>query len=148
MDAVLTVHGKPVQVQGANIRHYSEYLLERAKSYGEIKFDFVRGGQGRLKRLSVDKGLLRQTESVQIQIEALLQCDVGNPGERPGSVLYKKPADGCHSLQLLTNEPQNEITLTAFRLLTMDLLVLYHVMNEGTINVLGAFLLPRKLGIC
>jgi len=25
----------------------------------------------------------------------------------------------------------------AFRLLTMDLLVLFHVMNEGTINVLG-----------
>lgn len=34
-------------------------------------------------------------------------------------------------------EPENEITLTAFRLLTMDLLVLFHVMNEGTINVLG-----------
>lgn len=40
-------------------------------------------------------------------------------------------------LQLLSAEPENEITLTAFRLLTMDLLVLYHVMNEGTINVLG-----------
>jgi len=80
VDAVLTEHGKPVQVQGANIRHYSEYLLERAKSFGEIRFDFVRGGQGRLKKLSVDKGLLRQTESAQIQIEALLQCDVGNPG--------------------------------------------------------------------
>lgn len=40
-------------------------------------------------------------------------------------------------LQLLNNEPENEITLTAFRLLTMDLLVLFHVMNEGTINVLG-----------
>ena len=39
--------------------------------------------------------------------------------------------------QLLNNEPENEITLTAFRLLTMDLLVLFHVMNEGTINVLG-----------
>lgn len=40
-------------------------------------------------------------------------------------------------LQLLDHEPENEITLTAFRLLTMDLLVLFHVMNEGTINVLG-----------
>jgi phosphatidylinositol-binding clathrin assembly protein len=35
------------------------------------------------------------------------------------------------------NEPENEITLTAFRLLAMDLLVLYHVSNEGTMNVLG-----------
>ena len=40
-------------------------------------------------------------------------------------------------LQLLSTEVENEITLTAFRLLTMDLLILYHVMNEGTINVLG-----------
>lgn len=27
--------------------------------------------------------------------------------------------------------------MTSFRLLTMDLLVLFHVMNEGTINILG-----------
>lgn len=80
VDAVLTEHGKPVQVQGSNIRHYSEYLLERARSYREIKLDFVRGGEGRLKRLSIDKGLLRETESVQSQIDALLKCDVGNPG--------------------------------------------------------------------
>ncbi|OQE77753.1 hypothetical protein PENNAL_c0058G06523 [Penicillium nalgiovense] len=37
---------------------------------------------------------------------------------------------------LLTDEPENEISLTAFRLLTLDLLTLYSVMNEGTINVL------------
>lgn len=41
------------------------------------------------------------------------------------------------SVQLLTDEPENEISLTAFRLLTLDLLTLYSVMNEGTINVLG-----------
>lgn len=40
-------------------------------------------------------------------------------------------------MQPFHEEPENEITLTAFRLLTMDLLVLFHVMNEGTINVLG-----------
>lgn len=34
-------------------------------------------------------------------------------------------------------DPDNEIAMTAFRLLTMDLLELYKVMNEGTINVLG-----------
>lgn len=48
-------------------------------------------------------------------------------------------------LQLLSAEPDNEITLTAFRLLTMDLLVLYHVMNEGTINVLGGLYFLRLL---
>jgi hypothetical protein len=35
------------------------------------------------------------------------------------------------------DDPHNEITLTAFRLVTMDLLELFKVMNEGTINVLG-----------
>lgn len=44
--------------------------------------------------------------------------------------------------QLLTDEVENEITLTAFRLLTLDLLTLYSVMNEGTINVLGRSLVP------
>lgn len=49
-------------------------------------------------------------------------------------------------LQLLNTEPENEITLTAFRLLTMDLLVLFHVMNEGTINVLGQLDTMDSLG--
>jgi len=44
------------------------------------------------------------------------------------------PSDG---VQPFDDEPENEITMTAFRLLTMDLLVLFHVMNEGTINILG-----------
>lgn len=105
-------HFTEVQTQGHNIRTYSEYLLRRAIEYGATKVDYVRGGEGRLKRLSVEKGLLREAESVQDQIRALLKC---------------QPFD---------DEPENEITLTAFRLLTMDLLVLFHVMNEGTINIL------------
>lgn len=34
-------------------------------------------------------------------------------------------------------DPDNEISLTAFRLCTMDVLELFKVMNEATINVLG-----------
>ncbi|KAF2273681.1 ANTH-domain-containing protein [Westerdykella ornata] len=105
-------HFTEVQTQGYNIKTYSEYLLTRAKEYGSTRVDYVRGGEGRLKRLSIDKGLLRETESVQNQIRYLLKCEPFH------------------------DEPENEITLTAFRLLTMDLLVLFHVMNEGTINVL------------
>ncbi|KAA6410137.1 MAG: ANTH-domain-containing [Lasallia pustulata] len=100
------------QPQGSNIRHYYSYVLSRAKAYRDTELDWVREGQGRLKRQTIDKGLLRETEIVQSQIAALVKCD------------------------LLSAEPENEISLTAFRLLTMDLLVLYHVMNEGTINVL------------
>ncbi|KAL4885839.1 ANTH domain-containing protein [Aspergillus karnatakaensis] len=101
-----------VQPQGRNIRRYSHYLLARAKAFEQTKTDYVRSGQGRMKRLTVEKGLLRETEIVQRQIKELLRCD------------------------LLTDEVENEITLTAFRLLTLDLLTLYSVMNEGTINVL------------
>ncbi|PLN84555.1 ANTH-domain-containing protein [Aspergillus taichungensis] len=100
------------QTQGHNIRRYSDYLISRARAFEKTKTDYVRSGQGRMRRLTVEKGLLRETEIVQRQIRALLKCD------------------------LLTDEVENEITLTAFRLLTLDLLALYSVMNEGTINVL------------
>jgi hypothetical protein len=76
METVLTKHGK-VQTQGRNIRHYANYLTERAKAYRDTKCDFVRGAEHRLEKLSVDKGLLRETEIVQHQIGSLLKCDVG-----------------------------------------------------------------------
>lgn len=76
-----------VQTQGHNIRTYSEYLLRRAIEYGATKVDYVRGGEGRLKRLTIEKGLLREAESVQDQIRALLKCQVlGSPRLSPISV--------------------------------------------------------------
>lgn len=65
-----------VQVQGTNIRHYYTYMLARAKAYKDTRIDWVREGVGRLKRQTIDKGLLRETEAVQSQISKLLQCDV------------------------------------------------------------------------
>lgn len=65
-----------MQTQGHNIRTYTEYLLRRAIEYGATKVDYVRGGEGRLKRLTIDKGLLREAESVQEQIRYLLKCQV------------------------------------------------------------------------
>lgn len=127
-----------VQVQGTNIRRYSDYLIQRAESFPSTKTDYVRNGMGRLKRLSVDKGLLRETESVQKQIRALIRCDVrhsDNLGTISDEVLHS---------QLLSNDPDNEITLTAFRLLTMDVLQLFAVMNEGVIGVLGKLIFPTK----
>ena len=110
-----------VQIQGANIRSYYNYLLSRVKSYRNTQTDWARDGKGRLKRQTVEKGLLRETESVQKQIAALLKCD------------------------LFSTDTENEITLTAFRLLTVDLLALYHVMNEGTINVLEHYFEMSKV---
>jgi len=119
-----------VQTQGINIRRYYEYLNERVRGYRDTKTDFVRAGVGRMKRLTIDKGLLRQTEIVQDEIEALIRCDVSRECQRNSDLLNHRQFLGNH-------DPDNEITLTAFRLLTLDLLELYRVMNEGTINVLG-----------
>lgn len=65
------------QTQGRNIRHYANYLSERARAYRDTKVDWVRGKETRLEKLSVEKGLLRETETVQNQLRALLECDVG-----------------------------------------------------------------------
>ncbi|TQS38873.1 hypothetical protein Golomagni_00612 [Golovinomyces magnicellulatus] len=110
-----------VQTQGKNIRHYTTYLTERAKAFKETKCDFVRGATSRLEKLTVEKGLLRQTECVQHQITALLKCDV------------------------LDNEPENEITITVFRMLVLDLLSLFHTMNTGLIKILGYFFEMSKI---
>ncbi|KAJ4295943.1 hypothetical protein N0V88_004645 [Collariella sp. IMI 366227] len=103
------------QTQGRNIRHYSNYLSERSRAYRETKIDWVRAKEPRLEKLTVEKGLLRETEIVQTQLNALLKCDV------------------------MENEPENEITITVFRLLVLDLLALFQALNQALINILGHF---------
>lgn len=39
--------------------------------------------------------------------------------------------------QVLDNEPENEITITVFRMLVLDLLAMFNVMNQAMINILG-----------
>ena len=73
----------------------------------------MRAKDARLEKLSVDKGLLRETETVQHQLTALLKCDV------------------------METEPENEITITVFRLLVLDLLALFQALNQALINILG-----------
>ncbi|KAI1368358.1 ANTH-domain-containing protein [Xylaria arbuscula] len=102
------------QIQGRNIRNYASYLAERVRAYKDTKVDWVRAKETRLESLSVEKGLLRETEVVQRQLSALLKCDV-------------------------LDEPENEITITVFRLLVLDLLSLFQVLNQGMINILGHF---------
>ncbi|KAL7809128.1 ANTH domain-containing protein [Trichoderma aethiopicum] len=103
------------QTQGRNIRHYANYLIERVRAYRDTKTDWVRAPESRLERLTVEKGLLRETEVVQHQLTALLKCD------------------------LLDQEPETEITIAVFRLLVLDLLPLFQVLNQGLINILGHF---------
>ncbi len=39
----------------------------------------------------------------------------------------------------MDNEPENEITITVFRLLVLDLLSLFQVLNQAMINILGVW---------
>ena len=70
-----------VQTQGHNIRCYAEYLLARAQAFERTKCDHVRSGQGRMKRLTVDKGLLRETEVVQDQRSESTRLNSSHSGE-------------------------------------------------------------------
>lgn len=70
------------------------------------------GQMGRLRELSVEKGLLRECDSLIAQVEALLKC------------------------RFHEEDVSNDITLMVFRLLVHDLLSLYQALNEGVINVL------------
>ncbi|KAK9249237.1 ANTH domain-containing protein [Lipomyces tetrasporus] len=102
---------------GDTIMRYSKYLQDRVRQYASTKIDYVRHKkdnptQGRLRSLSVDKGLLREVESVQSQIRYLLRC------------------------RFLPNDVTDDISLTAFRLLVHDLLALHQAVNEGVMNVL------------
>ncbi|KAL1903170.1 hypothetical protein Sste5346_000455 [Sporothrix stenoceras] len=110
------------QTQGRNIRHYATYLNERARAYRDTKCDWVRVKETRLEKLSVDKGLLRETEAVQNQLTALLKC-----------------SDVCEG------EQGNEITIFVFRLLVLDLLALFQVLNQAMINILGHFFEMSKV---
>lgn len=103
------------------IMMYSRYLQVRVKNFGHTKVDYVRDerlsnsvghGGGRLRTLTVEKGLLRECESVQKQIDALLKN------------------------AFLESDIKNDVVLTAFRLLVNDLLALFQQLNEGVINLL------------
>lgn len=105
-----------VQTQGANIRRYSDYLLARTLAFADTKVDYCKiAALERVKNLSIDKGLLRETGAIQDQIRALLKCD------------------------FFSKDTENDISLMAFRLITQDLLDLYAAMNQAVMNVLSRY---------
>ncbi|KAK8112031.1 uncharacterized protein PG998_008488 [Apiospora kogelbergensis] len=119
------------QLQGRNIFNYAKYISERAKAYHDSKayqdsksrrdpeerqgIDWVRPDEEhRLDNTTVNGGLLRKTEMVQRLLTALINCDI-------------------------LDEAESEISVTAFRLLVLDLLSLFQVLNQAMINLLGHF---------
>ncbi|KAG9295998.1 hypothetical protein G9A89_011850 [Geosiphon pyriformis] len=106
--------------QTKNIHAYAGYIEEKISSYHDLKVDFVEtysqsAVSGRLRKLTVAKGLLREVKILQRQLGTLLKC------------------------KFFLDEVDNEVTLTAFRLLVSDLLALFKAVNEGVINVLEQY---------
>ncbi|KAL7409315.1 ANTH domain-containing protein [Mrakia frigida] len=117
--------------QTETLTHYAHYLHARITAYRELKHDMVRvqaennrasayrthseGASERarkLRSLTVEKGLLRETRQVQKIIDALVRAE-----------WYK-------------DDLQDECTVLAFRMMVKDLLVLFQAGNEGIINLL------------
>ncbi|PWN48452.1 ANTH-domain-containing protein [Violaceomyces palustris] len=107
-----------------SISAYAQYLDERIRAYRELKHDVIRssdsartkgkGGSGsnRLRRLTVEKGLLREVAITQKVANTVLQCS------------------------FFLEDLNDELTLTAFRMALKDLLAVYTAINEGVINIL------------
>ncbi|KAI9017622.1 AP180 N-terminal homology domain-containing protein, partial [Gaertneriomyces semiglobifer] len=104
--------------QAKNLRAYALYLEEKVMGYRDIKVDFVRSKADiiqRFRTLSIEKGLLREVELLQRQINGLLGC-----------TFYSEEID-------------NVVTLQAFRLLIGDMMALFHLLNEAVIRILGEY---------
>ncbi|KAL9934190.1 hypothetical protein V8E36_006646 [Tilletia maclaganii] len=115
---------------------YAYYLDCRVRAYRELRRDVIRaadpradgggssttiaGGQ-RLRRLKVEKGLLREISLTQKVMNAVLSCS------------------------FFLDDPSDEITLAAFRMALKDLLDLYAAVNEGVINMLEHYFEMSKV---
>ncbi|ODQ80778.1 hypothetical protein BABINDRAFT_166362 [Babjeviella inositovora NRRL Y-12698] len=119
--------GSGLNSDAAFVIRYAKYLECRAVEFDGPQIDYVRNGRmsnsftskkqdgGRLRSLTVDKGLLKEVESVIAQIASLVGC------------------------KFTEGEVNNDVILTAFRMLVNDLLALYQALNEGVINILEHF---------
>ncbi|GES89187.1 ANTH-domain-containing protein [Rhizophagus clarus] len=119
-----SIHGAE---QIKNIHSYAIYLEEKVAVYRELKVDFAKvtngkgESDGRLKKLTVAKGLLREVNILQRQLDTLLNC------------------------KFYLDEINNEITLCAFGLLVKDLLAMFQSLNEGVISVLDQYIEMSKI---
>ncbi|KAG1723828.1 ANTH domain-containing protein [Suillus paluster] len=144
-----------------NLQHYAVYLDSRIHAYRDLKHDAIRvqaesnrdmrvnssieedmaytsapksastkskGPQrsktimGRkLRVMTVDKGLLRETKTVQTMIDTLVEC------------------------RFYLDDLEDELTITALRMLVKDLLILFQAGNEGVINVLEHYFEMTKV---
>jgi hypothetical protein len=112
------------------LAHYAAFIDERIKAYRDLRRDVIRtsdSGKGggnssegassghRLRRLTVEKGLLREVAVAQKVCSRLLDL----------------------FFSYFSDNTQDEMAMTAFRMSLKDLLAIYAAINEGVINILG-----------
>ena len=68
-----------------------------------------------LRSMTVDKGLLRETKAVQKTMSVLLDC------------------------KFYLDDLEDELIVTALRMLVKDLLILFQALNEGIVNILEQY---------
>lgn len=99
----------------------------------------------KLRVMTVEKGLLRETKIVQKMIDSLVECRV-----RLG--IHLLPLLVADLPQLYLDDLEDELNTTALRMLVKDLLILFQACNEGVINVLGkpceSRLPPHRINVC
>ncbi|KAF5352896.1 hypothetical protein D9757_012111 [Collybiopsis confluens] len=82
----------------------------------------------KLRVMTVEKGLLRETKVVHKMIDTLVECRVR---------LYVQVVEQLiDTAQFYLDDLEDELTTTALRMLVKDLLILFQAGNEGVINVL------------
>ncbi|KAI0741287.1 ANTH domain-containing protein [Daedaleopsis nitida] len=149
-----------------NLQSYSRYLDTRIRAYRDLKHDAIRvqsetnrdmrnsqaideemdqssrkrgksaqspsPSSGNLQRsktmagrklrvMTVEKGLLRETKIVQRMVDSLIEC------------------------RFYLDNLEDELNITALRMLVKDLLILFQACNEGVINVLEHYFEMSKL---
>ncbi|PWN90690.1 ANTH-domain-containing protein [Acaromyces ingoldii] len=129
-------------VQGGNwqgqdaprtMSNYAAYIDERIRAYRDLRHDVIRSGDSartrggadatthRLRRLTVEKGLLREVAISQRVCSRLLDC------------------------AFFLDNLNDDMTLTAFRMTLKDLLAIYSAINEGVINLLEHYFEMSKV---
>ncbi|GAA5854022.1 hypothetical protein JCM8547_008196 [Rhodosporidiobolus lusitaniae] len=111
--------------EAANVSAYGQYLAARIKAYGNLKRDVIRDksdrrAANRLRKLTVEQGLLRETREIQRMIAALVETKFYN------------------------EDVEDDVAMSALRLLVKDLLVLFTAVNEAVINVLETYFALSK----
>ena len=109
--------------------------LSTSASYADGRLTSI-GKARKLRALTVDKGLLRETKQVLKMVDALVQCKV-RQHMGPSRSWIRHWFTFLTLRQLYEDHLEDECTVTALRMMVKDLLVLTQAVNEGVINVLG-----------